>query len=396
MKNSGALNGVKILDLSRVLAGPLCTMMFADMGAEVIKLEIPNKGDDTRAFGPFQNEESAYFMNMNRNKKGITLNLKGEGKELFLKLVEQVDILIENYRPGTMEKLGIGYEELKIINPSLVYGCVSGFGHYGPYSERPGYDLIGQAMSGIMSVTGWSEEEPTRIGTAMADVLAGLSLTSGVLAALHYSKQTGIGQKVDVGIMDSGILSLQIITPTYLVGNELPKPTGNRYLSNYPTDSFKAKDGNYVISAANDKLWQKVCETMGQPETAFLPEFDLNWKRVENNKDVKIIIEKWSAGKTVDDVVNQLIENGVPSAPVQNIEQVVNDPQVAAREMFVDVEHPIAGKVKITGNNIKMSETKTEIRTHSPLLGQHNEEIFSKMLGLTVEDLEELKQRKVI
>jgi formyl-CoA transferase len=396
MKNSGALNGVKVLDLSRVLAGPLSTMMFADMGAEVIKLEIPNKGDDTRAFGPFQNEESAYFMNMNRNKKGITLNLKGEGKELFLKLVKQVDILIENYRPGTMEKLGIGYEELKKVNPGLVYGCVSGFGHYGPYSDRPGYDLIGQAMSGIMSVTGWSEEEPTRIGTAMADVLAGLSLTSGVLAALHYSKQTGIGQKVDVGIMDSGILSLQIITPTYLVGHELPKPTGNRYLSNYPTDAFKAKDGNYVISAANDKLWQKVCETMGQAETAFLPEFDLNWKRVENHVDVKKIIEEWSEDKTVDEVVNKLIDNGVPSAPVKNIEQVVNDPQVAAREMFVDVEHPIAGNVKITGNNIKMSETKTEIRTHAPLLGQHNLEVFSEMLGLNEADLEELKKKNVI
>lgn len=393
MNEKGALFGLRVLDLTRVLAGPYCTMLLADMGAEVIKIEIPGKGDDSRAFGPFLEGESGYYMNMNRNKKGVTLNLKGRGKDIFLKLAEKADIVVENYRPGVMERLGLGYEDLKKVNPGIIYAAISGFGHSGPYSQRPGYDVIGQAMSGLMSTTGWPGGEPTRVGTAMADSLAGLNATIGILAALRYKDKTGEGQKVDIALMDSGIANMQILHPIYNIDKQIPQRIGNRYESNYPTDSFEAKDGSMVIGAANDKLWQKLCEVMGQPETAFLPEFALNKDRVKNSKDVRVIVEKWVASKTVNEAVDELLAVGVPAAPINDIAQVVNDPHTAAREMFVDIEHPAAGMTKLTGNPIKLSQTKPSIRKPSPLLGQDNEEVFKTLAGLSDEEYDELKEQ---
>ncbi len=396
MKQEGALKGIRVLDLSRVLAGPFSTMMLADMGAEVIKIEVPVKGDDSRNFGPFVNGESGYYMNINRNKKGITLNLKGKGKELFLNMVKEADMVVENYRPGVMEKLGIGYEELKKVNPQIIYGCVSGFGHTGPYTLRPGYDVIGQASSGIMSVTGWPDGGPTRIGTAMADSLAGYSLTIGLLAALQYRNQTGIGQKVDIGMMDSCIASLQIIYPIYTMGGRMPDRIGNRYESNYPTDTFKTKDGMIVIGAANDKLWQKLCEVMEQPELGFDEKYDKNPKRVERYPEIKVIIEAWTSQFNSKDVVDKLVAAGVPTSPINNLAQVVEDPHAQAREMFVHVEHPVAGDTLLNGSQFKMSETNPIIDTPSPLLGQHNVEVYQDLLNLSVEEVEELKEQGVI
>ncbi len=237
--NKGALSGLRVIDLTRVLAGPFSTMMLADMGAEVIKIEQPGKGDDTRHFAPFQNGESAYYMNLNRGKKGVTLDLKGKGRDIFLDLIRTADVVVENFRPGTMDKLGIGYETLKAINPRLVYGAVSGFGDTGPYRLRPGYDIIGQAMGGLMSTTGWPGGEPTRSGTAMADVLAGLSVTIGILAALRHRDVSGVGQKVDVALVDSVVSSLEVITQIYLAEGRVPERIGNRYESCYPYDSFR-------------------------------------------------------------------------------------------------------------------------------------------------------------
>lgn len=397
MQNNRALDGVKVLDLTRVLAGPFCTMMLADMGAEVIKIEVPKTGDDSRGFGPFINGESSYYMNLNRNKKGITLNLKGQGKEIFLEMVKKADIVIENYRPGTMEKLGIGYEDLKKINPRIIYGAISGFGHYGPYKDRAGYDIIGQAMSGLMSTTGWPGGEPTRTGTAMADVLAGLSATIGILAALRYRDVAGIGQKVDIALVDSAVASMEIINQIYLVEKRLPERIGNRYESVYPYDSFKTEDGNLVIAVGNDKLWQKLCEVMGKPEVAFEPQIDSNWKRVQAHQYVKSIVEGWTKTKKTEEIVEILLGNGIPAAPINNIEQVVSDRHIAdAREMFVEIEHPVAGKMKITGSHIKMSETKPCVRTPAPMLGQHNEEIYENFLGLTEQQIQTLKREGVI
>lgn len=388
MQNNGALEGVKVLDLTRVLAGPFATMMLADMGAEVIKIEVPKIGDDSRQFGPFLNGESSYYMNLNRNKKGITLNLKGRGKEIFLEMVKKADIVVENYRPGTMEKLGLGYEELKKINPRIVYGAVSGFGHYGPYKDRAGYDIIGQAMSGLMSTTGWPGGEPTRTGTAMSDILAGLSVAIGLLAALRHRDVTGHGQKVDVSLVDSTVASMEIINQIYLVEGRLPQRIGNRYESTYPYDSFKANDGSLVIGAANDKLWQKLCGIMGQPDLGEKAELDTNWKRVQRHEEVKVLVEAWTITKPVKEIVDALLAAGIPAAPINNIEQVVNDPHIAgAREMFVEVNHPKAGKMKITGSHIKLSETKPCIKTPAPTLGQHNEEVYKELLGLSTDEI---------
>lgn len=397
MKTKGALEGVRILDLSRVLAGPFCTMMLADLGAEVIKIEIPGKGDDSRSFGPFVNGESGYYMNVNRGKEGVTLNLKKpEGKELFLKMVEKADIVVENYRPGVMEKLGVGYDVLKEVNPKIIYGAVSGFGHYGPYTLRPGYDVIGQASCGLMSVTGWPEGGPTRVGTAMADSLAGYSLAIGLLAALQYRNNTGKGQKVDIGMMDAGIASMQIIYPIYTMGGRIPERIGNRYESNYPTDTFETKDGMMVIGAANDKLWAKLCEVMGKPELSVDERYDKNPKRVERYLEIRPIIQEWTKDFTTKEVVDLLLSNGVPASPINDLAQVVNDPHAKAREMFVHVQHPVAGDTVLNGSQFKMTETNPVIERHAPLLGQHNKEVYKELLGLTESQIEEYKEQGIL
>lgn len=397
MEQDGALKGVRVLDLTRVLAGPFCTMMFADMGAEVIKIEQPKIGDDSRRFAPLVKGESAYYMNLNRNKKGITLNLKSKGKDLFLEMVKNADVVIENYRPGTMEKLGLGYEVLKKVNPRIVYGAISGFGHTGPYSKRAGYDIIGQAAGGLMSTTGWPGGEPTRTGTAIGDVLGGLSAAVGILAALRHAEKTGQGQKVDIALVDSVVASLEIINQIYLVTGRVPERIGNRYESTYPYDSFKTKDGSIVIAAGNDKLWRLVCNVMGQPELINRPEFETNPQRVENHALLKPIVEAWTLSQTMKEAVDKLLEVGVPASPINTIEQVVNDPQIAGvREMFVEVDHPVAGHIKITGSHLKFSETKTSIKTPAPVLGQDNIEVYGQLLGLTEKQLKEFKEEGVI
>ncbi|HVJ50419.1 CoA transferase [Desulfitobacterium sp.] len=397
-KMKGALEGIRVLDLTRVLAGPFCSMMLADMGADVIKIEQPKKGDDSRQFGPFLKGESAYFMNLNRNKKGITLNLKApEGKAIFEELLKQADIVLENYRPGTMEKLGLGYDELAKINPQIIYGCVSGFGHYGPYKDRAGYDIIGQAMGGLMSTTGWPDGEPTRTGTAMSDVLAGLSVTIGVLAALRGREVTGRGQKVDIALVDSVVASLEIINQIYLVTGKNPQRIGNRYESTYPYDSFKASDGSYVIGCGNDKLFGLLCKAMNMPELASDERFDSNPKRVQRHAELKLIIEECTKDKTIDEVVDLLLAAGIPAAPINTIERVVKDPHIAgAREMFVEIEHPKAGKMKVTGSQLKFSDTKISIRQPAPLLGQHNKEVLTQLLNLSEDRIQELADKGVI
>lgn len=394
----GALADVKVLDLTRVLAGPFCTMMLADMGAEVIKIERPGKGDDTRQMGPFQNGESAYYMNLNRNKKGVTLNLKHpHGKKLFLELVAKADVVMENYRPGTMEKLGLGYDVLKKTNPGIVYASISGFGHYGPYKDRPGYDIIAQAMGGLMSTSGWPGGEPTRTGTAMGDVLAGLSAAIGILAALHNRTLTGQGQAVDVALVDSVVASLEIINMIYLVEKRLPQRIGNRYESTYPYDSFKAADGSLVIGTANDKLWHLLCKAMEQPDLCSRQEFLTVPDRVAHHAELKKIIEAWTMKYKVADIVDQLLNQGIPCAPIYGIDQVVHDPHIAgAREMFVEIEHPKAGPIKVTGSHIKLSETKPSVKTPSPLLGQDNKKIFAEWLGLEPAELSRLKEQGVL
>jgi formyl-CoA transferase len=337
-------------------------------------------------------------MNLNRNKRGITLNLKDpKGKEIFLKLVKKADVVLENFRTGVMDKLGFSYEDLKKQNPGIVYAAVSGFGHYGPYKDRAGYDIISQAMGGLMSTTGWPDGPPTRTGTAMGDVLAGLSVTIGILAAIQNRERTGEGQKVDVALVDSVVASLEIINQIYLSEGRVPTRIGNRYESVYPYDSFEVADGYIVIGCGNDKLWQKLCAVMGDAELAANQDFALNRNRVGRHSEVKPLVERWSRQIKTADILGQLEKAGIPCAPIYNIDQVVNDPHIGgAREMFVDVEHPKAGKTRLTGSHIKMSATNPGIRTPAPLLGQHNEEILGSYLGISAADIENLKSEKVI
>ncbi|NLB84160.1 MAG: CoA transferase, partial [Synergistaceae bacterium] len=375
-----------------------CTMMYADMGAEVIKVEQPGTGDDTRQMGPFKNGESAYFMNLNRNKKGITLNLKNpKGKALFLDLVKKADIVIENFRPGTMEKLGLGYEDLKKVNPAIIYGAISGFGHTGRYSQRPGYDIISQAMSGLMSTTGWPDGEPTRTGTAMGDVLGGLSAAIGILAAVHSRAQTGEGQKVDVALVDSAVASLEIINMIYLVEGRIPQRIGNRYESTYPYDSFRASDGSLVIGAGNDKLWVCLCNVMGRPELAEDPRYLKVPDRVARHAELKTIVEEWTKNLTVKEIYDQVSAAGVPCAPIYDIEQVVNDPHIAQdREMFVEMDHPKAGRLTVTGSHIKLTGTPCSVRTPSPALGEHTDSLFRELLDLTTDEIAALREEGAV
>lgn len=395
----GALNGVVVLDLSRVLAGPYCTMILADMGAEVIKVERPVSGDDSRTFPPVINGESIYYQNMNRNKKGITLNLKTEqGKKILLELAKKADILIENYRPGTMEKLGLGWDVLHENNPRMIYGCVSGFGHTGPYSKRAGYDIVGQAMSGLMSVTGWPGGEPTRAGGPMSDTTAGLTLAVGVLAALHYRDQTGIGQKVDIALVDALVANMQIINQIYLSTGRIPARTGNRYESTYPYDTFPVKGGkSVVIGCANDKFWGILCTLMGREELITDPDMDKNPKRVANHEKIKPIVAEWTKNFESQELIDLLLSKGVPAAPILDISEVSTDPHIAgAREMFPEAELPGIGKMKITGSPFKMSETKPGFRTPAPTLGQNNDEVFGTLLGLSKQEQEALAKEGTI
>lgn len=397
--NKGALENIRVLDLTRVLAGPLCTMMLADMGADVIKIEIPVVGDDTRAFGPFINGESLYYANINRNKKGITLNLKDpEGKRLFLEMARQVDVVVENYRPGVMDKLGLGYDELAKVNDQIIYAAVSGFGCYGPYTERPGYDIIAQATGGLMSITGNPGDGPMRVGNAMGDVLGGLSLVIGILAAINGRTVTGRGQRVDVSLVDSVVASLETGIQRYFVTGKLPEKLGNRYAAAYPYDSFIAKDGYFVIGCGNQKLFEKfVNYAIKKPELLTDERFATNDLRCINHAPLKAIIEEWSKDYTIDEAVQMVSDAGVPAAPIFDLKRVTEDEHIAkAREMFVTVNHPVIGEVKLNGCHVKLFDTKPTIRTHAPALGQDNESVYKEMLDLGPEDLKKFKARGII
>ena len=391
------LENVKVLDLTRVLAGPYASMMMADFGAEIIKIESPKTGDDSRAFGPFVGGESAYFMSLNRGKRSITMNLKSpKAQELFKKMVKKVDVVLENYRPGTMEKFGLGYEEIKKINPNIIYTACSGFGHTGPYSKKPAYDVIVQGMGGIMSITGQENGAPTRVGASVGDLTAGLFAVIGTLTALYNREKTGVGQKVDVAMLDCQVAILENAISRYLVNGVAPGPIGNRHPSITPFEAFQAKDGYVIIAVGNDRLWKKFCDLIGRQELIGDERFITNAKRTENQKQLKGILDTIFPAKTVDEWLEAIDGAGIPCGPINKIDRVMKDPQVLAREMIVEVDHPVAGKFKMPGIPIKLSETPGEIESPSPLLGQHTEEILNELLGLSKEDVAKLKEEGVL
>ncbi|HIJ57160.1 MAG TPA: CoA transferase [Deltaproteobacteria bacterium] len=376
----GALKGLKVLDLTRVLAGPVCTMLLADMGAEVIKLEVPGTGDDSRGFPPFKEGESTYFINNNRNKKSIVLNLKDPSDHRKLvEIIKSMDVLVENFRPGTMEKLGLGYDDLKETNSRLIYASISGFGQYGPYKGKPGYDIIGQAMGGIMSITGWPDSPPTRTGTAIADFLSALFCTIGILSALHARRSSGKGQQIDVSIVDSVVTAIGTILQIYLAEGRIPKRAGNKYSFIAPYEAFKAKDGWFVLGVGSESIWKKFCKTIHKEDLIDDKRFTLNADRIKNNDVLVEMINDWAGNYSVNEIIDILEEKGIPVAPINELDQIVNDPHIAvAREMIQKIVHPIAGEVDIVGNPIKMSDTPPGIYSSSPLLGEHTDEILGK------------------
>ena len=384
--------------MSRVLAGPFCGMLLADMGADVIKLEVPGTGDDSREFPPFKDGLSLYYVNLNRGKRSITLNLKTlEGKRLFKELVRRCDVLIENFRPGTMERLGLNYDELKVVNPRLVYAAISGFGQTGPYRDRPGYDIIGQAMGGLLSITGWPDSPPTRSGTAIGDILSSLFCCIGILAALNICDRTGEGQMVDVSLVDSVFASLENTPQKYYIEGNLPGRIGNRYEFIYPYDTFRARDGWVVIGIANDAIWARFLEATGLRSLGEDPRYGINKLRVENHEPLRQALEEWTMTHDKEEIVRLLNDSRVPSCPIYDIREASEDPHISgAREMVVEVEQPGLGKVKLQGNPIKMSATKPAPRGPAPELGGDTEEVLRDLLGLGPEEYKRLVESGVV
>jgi len=391
------LEGVKVLDLTRVLAGPFCTMILQDLGAEVLKVEVPGTGDDSRHFGPFKDGRSLYFVSINRGKRSMTLNLKDErGKAVLRKLLAEYDVIIENFRPGVMEKLGLGYETLAEEFPHIIYAASSGYGHSGPYSQRPAYDILAQAGGGLMSVTGWPEGPPTRVGVSIGDITASLFTSIGISSALYQRTRTGRGQKVDVAMLDCQVAILENALARFQVEGRSPEPLGNRHPTISPFQAYRCADEYIVIAIGNDQLWKRFCATIGEDALAEDERFTTNRLRTENLEVLNELLEGIFTGRPADEWLELLEGAGLPCSRINDIENVLQDPQVRARNMVVDVEDARAGVVQIAGNPIKMSALEEETtRPPVPELGEHTDEVLHA-LGYSDAEIEALREAAVI
>ena len=396
--NKGALAGIRVLDLTRVLAGPYCTMFLGDLGAEVVKVEQPGVGDDTRGWGPpFAGGESAYFLCVNRNKKSLTVDLKSaDGIALVKQLAERADVLIENFRPGAMDRLGLGDEELRGANPKLVYASLSGFGADGPMADIPGYDLIVQAWGGLMSITGTPESGPLKVGVAIIDLVAGLMLGKSIVAALYAREKIGVGQKIDTSLLEAEVATLINAGSNYLIGGKVPGRWGNAHPTIVPYQSFQTADSFLVLGAASESIWKRLCPALGRADLADDPRFAKNADRVENRQELIAFLSEIFMTRTTADWVAALNRADVPCAPVQTIDQVFAAPQVLHRNMLVEVDHPTAGTVKLAGIPVKFSATPASVRLPPPLLGEHNDDVLSSWLGMKTEEIDRLKEKSVI
>lgn len=395
---SGPLTGVRVLDLSRVLAGPFASMILGDMGAEVVKIENPDGGDDTRAWGPpFLDGESSYFLSINRNKKSCTLNLKAPGgRDLLRRLAARADVLLENFRPGTLARLGLGYPEAAALNPRLVYCSVSGFGQTGPDAARPGYDLIVQGESGLMSLTGFPDGPPVKVGVAIADLVAGLYAVQGILLALYARQQTGRGQQVDVALSDGMASLLTFQAGIYFATGRSPERRGNQHPSIVPYETFRARDGYLNLAVGNNTLWGRFCEAIGRPDLTAHPDFATEALRVERHGALKPILDAVLGQRSVGEWMARLGERGIPCGAIKDVAQVCADPQIVARDMVVEVPHSRLGTIRMMGIPIKLSATPGAPSAGPPVLGEHTEAVLAEWLDLTPEAVARLREEGVV
>ena len=397
MAGQGPLTDLLVLDVTRVLAGPYAGMVLADLGAEVIKVERPGQGDDARGFGPFRHGVSAYFASVNRGKQSLTLDLKArEGRELFLRLAADADVVIENFRPGVMARLGLGYEELRERHPRLIYAACSGFGQTGPYRDRPAYDVVIQAMGGIMSITGEEGRPPVRVGVSIADITAALCTVVGILGALHHRERTGEGQLVDVAMLDCQVGILENAIARYFVGGIVPERLGTRHPSVTPFQAFDAADGPVVVAVGNDRLWATFCRLVGLDELIDDARFATNAARAEHVTELSPVLADIFAQHPAAWWLAELEAAGIPCGPINSIDRLAADPQIAAREMIQEVVDPVAGPMQMAGVPIKLSSTPGAIAGPAPALGEHTDAILRERLGLDDEAIARLKEKGVV
>ena len=394
----GPLDGIVVVDLTRVLSGPYCTMMLGDLGARVIKIEQPGKGDDTRAWGPpFVGTESAYFLSINRNKESLTLNIKApRGREVLLRLLERADVLVENFRPGTMARLGLTYDDLHTRWPRLIYCSISGFGQTGPRREQAGYDAVMQAEGGLMSITGEAGGPPYRLGVAISDIVTGMFAAQGITAALYARERSGRGQLVDMAMLDATAALLTYQAAICFATGVPPRRLGNRHPTIMPYETFAASDGDFVLAVGNDDQWRRFCEVADLDRLAADSRFATNRVRVEHYEALKPQLDARLRQRPRQQWIAELTAAGVPCGSVRDVGEVLKDPQLAAREMIQQVEHAAAGAVSVLGVPIKLSESPGVVRTAPPVLGQHNEQVLRGELGLDDEAIQTLRQAGVI
>ncbi|HET9856001.1 MAG TPA: CaiB/BaiF CoA-transferase family protein [Methylomirabilota bacterium] len=398
-----ALSDITVIDLGQVIAMPFCTMLLADLGARVIKVESPERGRERVSLGVRRRRDGVEervpaAQYRDRNKLGVTLELKTPaGLELFRELVQHADVVTENWSVGTMERLGLGYEALRRLNPRLVYASITAFGQTGPYAPQRGYDMLAQAISGYMSITGYPDGPPTRSGQSISDYYAGMLCAFSIVSALHYRERTGRGQHIDLALLDSLLVALDNLGERYTVGGEVLTRAGNVSFAGSATGVYATTDGHVAIAAAaSNAVWARFCEVIGREELTRAPEFATAAARRDRRDEIAAIIQQWTGARAKAEVVRALTAVGVPAAPVNNVAEMVADPQVRAREMFVEIDHPVYGPLTTTGTPLKLSETPGRVRWLAPMPGEHNEEVFAGVLGHSPEELERWRAEGVI
>lgn len=394
---AGPLKGIRVLDFTRVLAGPSAALALADLGAEVIKIEPPGTGDETRSFPPFREGESHYYLAVNRGKKSIVVDLKSEaGVSLVKDLAAKCDIVIENYRPGVLDRLGLGYETLSAINPGLIYCAISGFGMNGPLKDRPSFDIVLQAMSGALSVNGEPGGLPTKLGIPLGDLIGGINGPIGILAALHERSVTGRGRLIDISLFDGMIGMLGYLAQLAFFTGKDPQPQGSQHPNLVPYGAFPAKDGSIIIACLTNSFWERICQALGRPEWIDDSRFNMIEKRRDAREQVNEMVSEFTRQKTVAELVELFIEHEVPHAPILGIHEALSQPQAVVREMVVETEHKTLGKIPIVGRSIKFPGDQQPVPTAPPVLGEHTDDILSDVLGLSPEQIAALRAANVV